>query len=47
LSGKQKAKIALQVLKGNKAVNETAQTYAVHPTQIGLCRVNAKNIYVY
>jgi transposase-like protein len=36
LSGKQKAKVALETLKGNKTVNEIAQAYDVHPTQIGL-----------
>jgi transposase-like protein len=36
LSGKQKAKVALEALKGNKTVNEIAQEYEIHPTQIGL-----------
>ncbi len=36
LNGKQKAKVALEALKGNKTVNEIAQEYEVHPTQIGL-----------
>ena len=36
LTGAQKAKIALEVLKEQKTVNEIAQEYGVHPTQIGL-----------
>jgi transposase len=36
LTGAQKAKIALEALKEQKAVNEIAQEYGVHPTQIGL-----------
>jgi transposase len=36
LTGAQKAKIALEALKGQKTVNEIAQEYGVHPTQIGL-----------
>ena len=36
MSGKQKAKVALEALKGNKTLNEIAQEYEVHPTQIGL-----------
>lgn len=36
LTGAQKAKIALEALKEQKTVNEIAQEYGVHPTQIGL-----------
>ncbi len=36
LTGTQKAKIALEAVKGQKTVNEIAQEYGVHPTQIGL-----------
>ena len=32
----QKAKIALEAVKEQKTVNEVAQEYGVHPTQIGL-----------
>lgn len=34
-SGLQKAKVALGAIKGNKTVNEIAQEYGVHPTQVG------------
>ena len=36
MSGSQKAKVALAAVKGNKTVNEIAQEYSVHPTQVGL-----------
>lgn len=36
LTGTQKAKIALEAVKGQKTVNEIAQEFGVHPTQIGL-----------
>jgi transposase-like protein len=36
LTGTQKAKIALEAVKEQKTVNEIAQEYGVHPTQIGL-----------
>jgi Transposase. len=36
LTGAQKAKIALEAVKEQKTVNEIAQEYGVHPTQIGL-----------
>ena len=36
LTGALKAKIALEALKEQKTVNEIAQEYGVHPTQIGL-----------
>ena len=36
LTATQKAKIALEALKEQKTVNEIAQEYGVHPTQIGL-----------
>ena len=36
MTGAQKAKVALEAVKGNKTVNEIAQEYGVHPTQVGL-----------
>lgn len=36
MSGVQKARVALEAVKGNKTVNETAQEFGVHPTQVGL-----------
>lgn len=36
MSGVQKAKVALEAVKGNKTVNEIAQEFGVHPTQVGL-----------
>lgn len=36
MSGSQKAKVALAAVKGNKTVNEIAQEFGVHPTQVGL-----------
>ena len=36
MTGAQKAKVALDAVKGNKTVNEIAQEYGVHPTQVGL-----------
>ena len=33
-TGEQKAKVALAAIKGHKTVNEIAQEYAVHPTQV-------------
>ena len=33
-SGEQKAKVALAAIKGVKTVNEIAQQYGVHPTQV-------------
>ena len=36
LTATQKAKIALEAVKEQKTVNEIAQEYGVHPTQIGL-----------
>jgi len=36
MAGTQKAKVALEAAKGNKTVNEIAQEYGVHPTQVGL-----------
>lgn len=36
MSGAQKAKVALEAVKGNKRVNEIAQEFGVHPTQVGL-----------
>ena len=36
MTGAQKAKVALEAVKGNKTVNEIAQEFGVHPTQAGL-----------
>jgi transposase-like protein len=36
VSGAQKAKVALEAVKGHKTVNEIAQEFGVHPTQVGL-----------
>ena len=36
MSGSQKAKLALEAIKRHKTINEIAQEYQVHPTQIGL-----------
>jgi transposase-like protein len=36
MSSKQKAKVALEAAKGGKTVNEIAQEFGVHPTQVGL-----------
>ena len=36
MSGAQKAKVALEAVKGHKTVNEIAQEFGVHPTQVGL-----------
>ena len=33
-TGAQKAKVALEAVKGTKTVNEIAQEYGVHPTQV-------------
>jgi transposase-like protein len=35
-SGQQKAKVALEAIRGVKTVNEIAQEFGVHPTQVGL-----------
>ena len=34
-SSQQKAKIALEALRGTKTINEIAQDFGVHPTQVG------------
>lgn len=34
-SGQQKAKVALEAIRGIKTVNEIAQQFEVHPTQVG------------
>lgn len=34
-TGAQKAKVALEAVKGVKTINEIAQEYGVHPTQVG------------
>lgn len=36
LSSQQKAKVALKAVRGIKTVNEIAQKFAVHPTQVEL-----------
>ena len=33
-TGAQKAKVALEAVKGTKTINEIAQEYGVHPTQV-------------
>ena len=33
-TGTQKAKVALEALKGVKTINEIGQEYGVHPTQV-------------
>jgi len=35
-TGTQKAKVALEAVKNQKAMNEIAQEFGVHPTQIGV-----------
>lgn len=35
-NGEQKAKVALAAVKGLKTINEIAQEYGVHPTQVTL-----------
>lgn len=35
-TGEFKAKIALEVMRGLKTVNEIGQEFEVHPTQVGL-----------
>ncbi len=35
-SGEFKAKVALEAIRGIKTVNEIAQEFGVHPTQVGL-----------
>lgn len=35
-SGEFKAKVALEAVRGLKTVNEIAQDFGVHPTQVGL-----------
>lgn len=35
-SGEFKAKVALEAIRGIKTVNEIAQEFRVHPTQVGL-----------
>src|SRR5450759_4383821 len=36
MTSTQKAKVALEAVKGSKTVNGIAQEYSVHPTQVGL-----------
>ncbi|OAI20371.1 transposase [Methylomonas lenta] len=33
-TGSQKAKVALEAIRGTKTINEIAQEHAVHPTQV-------------
>lgn len=33
-TGAQKAKVALEAIKGTQTINEIAQAYGVHPTQV-------------
>ena len=35
-SGQYKAKVALEAIRGVKMINEIAQEFGVHPTQVGL-----------
>jgi len=35
-SGAQKAKVAFEAIRGEKTVNQIAQEYGVHPTQVGI-----------
>jgi transposase-like protein len=35
-NGEVKAKVALEAIRGLKMVNEIAQDFGVHPTQVGL-----------
>jgi transposase-like protein len=35
-SGEIKAKVALEAIRGLKTVNEIAQNFGVHPTQVGM-----------
>ncbi len=35
-TGVQKAKVAVEAIKGLKTINQIAQEYGVHPTQVGL-----------
>lgn len=45
LTGAQKAKVALEAIKGLRTINEIAQEYGVHPTQVGVWkRIVAENI---
>lgn len=39
LNGQYKAKIALETMRGTKTVNEIAQEYGVHSTQVGLWKM--------
>ena len=35
-SSQQKARVALEAIRGMKTINEIAQEFGVHPTQVGL-----------
>ena len=39
-SSQAKAKVALEAIRGVKTVNEIAQEFGVHPTQVGLWKKN-------
>ena len=39
-TSKQKAKVALEAIKGAKTINEIAQEFGVHPTQVNQWKKN-------
>ena len=39
-TGTEKAKVAVAAIKGLKTVNQIAQEYGVHPTQVSLWKVS-------
>ena len=39
-TGKFKSKVAIEAIRGIKTVNEIAQEFGVHPTQVGLWEKN-------
>lgn len=39
-TGTQKAKVALEAVKGTKTVNEIAQEFGVHPTQVNQWKID-------
>jgi transposase-like protein len=48
-SSQHKAKVALEAIRGSKTINEIAQEFGVHPTQVGLWKkelqVHASGIF--
>jgi transposase-like protein len=48
-SSQLKAKVALEAIRGSKTINEIAQEFGVHPTQVGLLKkelqVHASGIF--